>query len=60
VLSESCAHFVGKVSPLHFFWSSMDLVCARAFPDDCGCPSRGRFENCGDWVMVEGHRFRSH
>src|SRR3546814_9372761 len=29
VIGEFRSHFVGKVSPVHFFWGSMDLACTR-------------------------------
>ncbi|MGH3692645.1 MAG: DUF5996 family protein [Pseudonocardiaceae bacterium] len=29
VLGEFRSHFIGKVSPVHFFWGAMDLACTR-------------------------------
>ncbi|GAA4550437.1 hypothetical protein GCM10023175_40600 [Pseudonocardia xishanensis] len=29
VIGEFRSHFVGKVSPVHFFWGSFDLACTR-------------------------------
>ena len=29
VIGEFRSHFVGKVSPVHFFWGGMDLACTR-------------------------------
>jgi hypothetical protein len=29
VLEEFCARFMGKASPVHFFWGSFDLCCTR-------------------------------
>ncbi len=29
VLGEFRSHFVGKASPVHFFWGAMDLACTR-------------------------------
>ncbi|MEU5032346.1 DUF5996 family protein [Streptomyces milbemycinicus] len=29
VMGEFRSHFVGKVSPVHFFWGAMDLACTR-------------------------------
>jgi hypothetical protein len=29
VLNRFRSHFVGKVSPVHFFWGAMDLACTR-------------------------------
>lgn len=54
VLGEFRSHFVGKVSPVHFFWGSMDLACTRF--SGRGAPEHpGGAPNCGDWVMVEGY-----
>ncbi|WP_344002144.1 DUF5996 family protein [Nocardioides lentus] len=48
------SHFVGKVSPVHFFWGAMDLACTRFSGRDA--PEHpGGAPNCGDWVMVEGY-----
>lgn len=54
VLGEFRSHFVGKVSPVHFFWGAMDLACTRF--SGRGAPEHpGGAPNCGDWVMVEGY-----
>ncbi len=29
VLHEFRSHFIGKVSPVHFFWGALDLACTR-------------------------------
>ena len=29
VMHEFRSHFIGKVSPVHFFWGAMDLACTR-------------------------------
>jgi hypothetical protein len=29
VLHQFRAYFIGKVSPVHFFWGAMDLACTR-------------------------------
>jgi hypothetical protein len=53
-LAEFRSHFVGKVSPVHFFWGAMDLACTRF--SGRGAPEHpGGAPNCGDWVMVEGY-----
>ncbi|NED97079.1 hypothetical protein G1H11_17390 [Phytoactinopolyspora alkaliphila] len=53
-LGEFRSHFVGKVSPVHFFWGAMDLACTRFSGRDA--PEHpGGAPNCGDWVMVEGY-----
>lgn len=48
------SHFVGKVSPVHFFWGAMDLACTR-FSGRAAPRHPGGAPNCGDWVMVEGY-----
>ncbi len=53
-MGEFRSHFVGKVSPVHFFWGSMDLACTR-FSGRTAPPHPGGAPNCGDWVMVEGY-----
>lgn len=54
VLGEFRSRFVGKVSPVHFFWGAMDLACTR-FSGRPAPPHPGGAPNCGDWVMVEGY-----
>lgn len=54
VMGEFRSHFVGKVSPVHFFWGAMDLACTR-FSGRPAPPHPGGVPNCGDWVMVEGY-----
>ncbi len=54
VLGEFRSHFVGKVSPVHFFWGAMDLACTR-FSGREAPAHPGGAPNCGDWVMVEGY-----
>lgn len=54
VLGEFRSRFVGKVSPVHFFWGAMDLACTR-FSGRSAPPHPGGAPNCGDWVMVEGY-----
>ncbi|MGK8524321.1 DUF5996 family protein [Nocardia asteroides] len=54
VLHEFRARFVGKVSPVHFFWGAMDLACTR-FSGRSAPRHPGGAPNCGDWVMVEGY-----
>ena len=53
-LGEFRSHFVGKVSPVHFFWGAMDLACTR-FSGREAPEHPGGAPNCGDWVMVEGY-----
>lgn len=54
VMAEFRSHFVGKVSPVHFFWGSFDLACTR-FSGRSAPEHPGGAPNCGDWVMVEGY-----
>ena len=53
-MGEFRSHFVGKVSPVHFFWGAMDLACTR-FSGRAAPEHPGGAPNCGDWVMVEGY-----
>ncbi|AQA22436.1 hypothetical protein BTZ20_0391 [Rhodococcus sp. MTM3W5.2] len=54
VLARFRSHFVGKCSPVHFFWGAMDLACTRF--SGRGAPVHpGGAPNCADWVMVEGY-----
>lgn len=54
VLQRFRAHFIGKVSPVHFFWGAMDLACTR-FSGREAPPLPDGAPNCGDWVMEEGY-----
>ncbi|MFZ2172693.1 MAG: DUF5996 family protein [Rhodococcus sp. (in: high G+C Gram-positive bacteria)] len=54
VLHEFRSHFLGKVSPVHFFWGAMDLACTR-FSGHTAPTHPGGAPNCGDWVMVEAY-----
>ncbi|MCX4771488.1 DUF5996 family protein [Streptomyces sp. NBC_01260] len=54
VLGAFRGRFVGKVSPVHFFWGAMDLACTR-FSGRRAPRHPGGAPNCGDWVMVEGY-----
>lgn len=51
---EFRSHFLGKVSPVHFFWGSFDLACTR-FSGRTAPTHPGGAPNCGDWVMEEGY-----
>lgn len=53
-IGEFRSHFVGKVSPVHFFWGGMDLACTR-FSGRTAPPHPGGAPTCGDWVMIEGY-----
>ena len=48
------AAFIGKASPVQFFWGAMDLACTR-FSGRPAPTHPGGAPNCPDWVMVEGY-----
>jgi hypothetical protein len=54
LLGDFRARFVGKVSPVHFFWGSMDLACTRFSGRDAP-PHPGGAPHVGDWVMREAY-----
>jgi hypothetical protein len=54
VLTEFRSRFVGKVSPVHFFWGGFDLAVTR-FSGRTAPPHPGGAPNCADWVMVEAY-----
>ncbi|MGH3778697.1 MAG: DUF5996 family protein [Pseudonocardiaceae bacterium] len=54
VLTEFRSRFIGKVSPVHFFWGSFDLAVTR-FSGHTAPIHPGGAPNCPDWVMVEGY-----
>jgi hypothetical protein len=54
VLGQFRAGFVGKVSPVQFFWGAMDLACTR-FSGRPAPAHPGGAVNCPDWVMQEGY-----
>lgn len=54
VLNQFRSNFMGKVSPVHFFWGSFDLACTR-FSGRTAPTHPGGAPNCADWVMVEGY-----
>lgn len=54
VITRFRSQFIGKVSPVHFFWGSFDLACTR-FSGRTAPTRPGGAPNCGDWVMVEGY-----
>jgi len=48
------SRFVGKVSPVHFFWGAFDLAVTRFSGRDA--PKHpGGVPNCADWVMEEAY-----
>ncbi|MDQ1435842.1 MAG: hypothetical protein QOF59_2658 [Actinomycetota bacterium] len=48
------ARFVGKASPVHFFWGGFDLATTR-FSGRPAPPHPGGVPNCADWVMQEAY-----
>ncbi|WP_246442765.1 DUF5996 family protein [Rhodococcus triatomae] len=54
LIHEFRSRFIGKVSPVHFFWGSFDMACTR-FSGRTAPTHPGGAPNCGDWVMVEGY-----
>jgi hypothetical protein len=54
VMNQFRSGFLGKVSPVHFFWGSFDLAVTR-FSGRPAPKHPGGAPNCPDWVMVEGY-----
>ncbi len=52
VLKEFRTRFIGKASPVGFYWGSFDLSATR-FSGRTAPRHRGGMPNCPDWVMVE-------
>jgi hypothetical protein len=50
VMKQFRAGFVGKVSPVHFFWGGFDLAVSR-FSGRHAPKHPGGVPNCADWVM---------
>jgi len=48
------ARFIGKVSPVHFFWGSFDLAVTR-FSGRLAPPHPGTAPHVGNWVMREAY-----
>ncbi|MDR3082455.1 MAG: DUF5996 family protein [Streptomyces sp.] len=55
VLGEFRSRFVGKVSPVHFFWGAMDLACTRFSGRPAPPHPSGGVPNCPDWVNREAY-----
>jgi hypothetical protein len=53
-LAEFRAGFVGKCSPVHFFWGSFDLALTR-FSGRTAPPHPGGVPNLADWVTREAY-----
>ncbi|MEU4540638.1 DUF5996 family protein [Streptosporangium sp. NPDC023825] len=54
VMSRFRSGFVGKASPVHFFWGAMDLAYTR-FSGRVAPQHPGGVPNCPPWVMHEGY-----
>ncbi|WP_235892498.1 DUF5996 family protein [Mycolicibacterium hodleri] len=54
VFHDFRAEFIGKVSPVHFFWGAMDLACTR-FSGRTAPMHKGGAPHLADWVMVEAY-----
>jgi hypothetical protein len=54
VMNDFRARFIGKVSPVHFFWGSFDLAVTR-FSGRTAPPPKGVTPNVADWVMAEAY-----
>jgi hypothetical protein len=54
VMSAFRAGFIGKASPVHFFWGSFDLAVTR-FSGRTAPPPQGATPNVAGWVMAEAY-----
>ena len=54
VMNAFRARFIGKVSPVHFFWGSFDLAVTR-FSGRTAPPPTGVTPNVASWVMAEAY-----
>jgi Family of unknown function (DUF5996) len=54
VMTEFRARFLGKASPVHFFWGSFDLAVTR-FSGRTVSPPTGVTPNVATWVMAEAY-----
>jgi len=54
VFHEFRARFIGKCSPVHFFWGGFDLAVTR-FSGRKAPKHPGGIPNCADWVMEEAY-----
>jgi hypothetical protein len=54
VMKEFRARFIGKVSPVHFFWGSFDLAVTR-FSGRTAPPPKSVTPNVASWVMAEAY-----
>jgi hypothetical protein len=54
VMNEFRTRFIGKASPVHFFWGSFDLAVTR-FSGRTAPPPKGVTPNVASWVMAEAY-----
>jgi hypothetical protein len=54
VFARFRARFIGKVSPVHFFWGGFDLAVTR-FSGRTAPRHPGGVPNCPNWVMEEAY-----
>jgi hypothetical protein len=54
VMNEFRCRFIGKASPVHFFWGSFDLAVTR-FSGRTAPPPTGVTPNVAGWVMAEAY-----
>jgi len=54
VFTRFRSRFIGKVSPVHFFWGAFDLAVTR-FSGRTAPRHPGGIPNCADWVMHEAY-----
>jgi hypothetical protein len=54
LMTEFRARFIGKVSPVHFFWGSFDLAVTR-FSGRTAPPPQSVIPNVASWVMTEAY-----
>jgi len=54
VFTQFRSRFMGKVSPVHFFWGAFDLAVTR-FSGREAPTHPGGAPNCADWVMEEAY-----
>jgi Family of unknown function (DUF5996) len=54
VMNEFRCRFIGKASPVHFFWGSFDLAVTR-FSGRTAPPPKGVTPNVASWVMAEAY-----
>jgi hypothetical protein len=54
VMEEFRSRFIGKASPVHFFWGSFDLAVTR-FSGRTAPPLKSATPNVAAWVMAEAY-----